>query len=571
MRKYHEIRLSDRNITTKELHGEEVVQAGRYLIAKTLLERNAASIDPLSPQNPLIFSAGPFAGTAWSNANRISVGCKSPLTGGVKEANGGGTFAYALGQVNTSGLTLLDVSPDWVVIHLTKSGEIEFDDATPYMGKGNIETADMLIEKYGKRVALAICGPVGEYQGLLAGVSFTDKDLRPTRLAARGGVGAVMGSKRVKSIVVDMDKMPTFEEPKKVTAGVRKYAKMIQEDEVVQNGYRPLGTMAMADFQNQFGGLPVRNFSAGRLADTGAGEEFKMGAAYIGPLNTSRGGEQSHACMPGCLIQCSNIYKDADGNEVTSPIEYETLGLLGTNCGLTDPDDLARINAIANDLGVDTIETGATLGVLMEAGVGEFGDVEFMAEALDEIRQGTENGRIWAQGTAFAGAHYEAPRIPVIKGQALGAYDPRVVEGTGLGMMTTAQGADHTVGNLPRLDTSDMDLDEILAQSLVVQTKVAAADSLGLCAFGQSVTNTNTDFLAETLNAAHGTNLDAGFFDALGGEALRLEREFNEKAGFTDKDDELPTFFYEEELPPSGRVARFHGADVHGIYEGLPS
>ena len=136
MRTYHEIRLSDRNITTKELHGEEIVQAGRYLIAKTLLEMDVASINPLSPQNPLIFSAGPFAGTAWSNANRISVGCKSPLTGGVKEANGGGTFAYALGQLDTSGLTLLDASPDWVVCHLTKAGEIEFDDAALYLGKG---------------------------------------------------------------------------------------------------------------------------------------------------------------------------------------------------------------------------------------------------------------------------------------------------------------------------------------------------------------------------------------------------------------------------------------------------
>jgi len=127
--------------------------------------------------------------------------------------------------------------------------------------------------------------------------------------------------------------------------------------------------------QNQMGGLPVRNFSAGRLADVSAGEKFKMGGDYIGQLNTSRGGEQTHACMPGCVIQCSNVYHDASGKEVVSPVEYETLGLLGTNCGITDPDDLAQLNYVANDLGVDTIELGATLAVLMEAGLGNFGDV----------------------------------------------------------------------------------------------------------------------------------------------------------------------------------------------------
>src|SRR5439155_16283135 len=130
------------------------------------------------------------------------------------------------------------------------------------------------------------------------------------------------------------------------------------------------------------GGLPTRNFSAGQLADVKAGESFKMGAAYIGALNTSRGGEQTHACMPGCVIQGSNVYHDQSGKEVVSPVEYETLGLLGSNCGITEPDDLAQLNFVANDLGVDTIETGAMLAVLMEAGLGRFGDAKFMADCL---------------------------------------------------------------------------------------------------------------------------------------------------------------------------------------------
>ena len=569
MRTYHDIRLSDRTITTQELHGEAIVNAGRYLIAKTLLAMDVATADPLSPRNPLIFSAGPFAGSTFSNANRTSVGCKSPLTGGIKEANGGGTFAYALGQLRIAGFTLLDASPDWVVLHLKKGGGMEFDDAAPYLGKGNVEATEMLLAQYGKKVALALCGPVGEYQGLLAGITFTDKDRRPSRLAARGGVGAVMGSKRVKAIVVDLDRMPPFEEPKKVNASIKQYAQMVLKDDAIQKTYAPLGTMAMADLQNSLGGLPVRNFSAGQLVDVDAGETFKLGADYIGPLNTSRGGEQTHACMPGCIIQCSNVYHDADGKEVVSPVEYETLGLLGSNCGLTDPDDLAQLNAIANDLGIDTIEIGATLSVLMEGGLGAFGDVKFMTDCLAEIREGTEQGRFWAQGTARVGAHYGVRRVPVIKRQAISAYDPRVVEATGIAMMTTAQGADHTVGNLPRLKTREMDTESLVSQSLAQQTKVAATDSLGLCVFGQSVTNTQLEFLTTALNAAHGTSLSEEFFEALGRETLRLEWEFNRQAGFTEKDDELPAFFYEEPLPPTDRVARFHAEDVHGMYERL--
>ncbi len=571
MRTYHDIRLSDRAITTRELHGEAIVKAGRYLIARTLVDLGAATVDPLGPANPLIFSAGPFAGTSFSNANRTSVGCKSPLTGGVKEANGGGTFAYGLGQLRIAGLTLLDASPDWVVLHVKKDGGVDFDDARPYLGKGNFEAAAMLKAAYGKKIAFALCGPVGEYLGLIAGIAYTDKDGRPSRLSARGGVGAVMGSKKVKAIVLDLDKIPPFEDPKKVTAAIKDYSKMLLADGVVTNFYAKIGTMGMADLQNVLGGLPVRNFSAGQLADVKAGEKFKMGGEYISQLNTSRGGEHTHACMPGCVIQCSNVYHDAAGKEVVSPVEYETLGLLGSNCGLTEPDDLAQLNFVANDLGVDTIELGGMIGVLMEAGLGAFGDVKFMTDCLAEIRRGTPQGRLWAQGTARVGAHYNVRRVPVIKKQAISAYDPRVVEATGISMMATAQGADHTAGNLPRLKTREMDLDALLAQSLTAQTNCAATDSLGLCIFGRTVTEPNTEWLANAINAAHGTSLTRDFFAELGRETLRLEREFNRRAGFTENDDELPEFFYREPLSPTNHVARFHAADVHGMYDRLPA
>ena len=195
------------------------------------------------------------------------------------------------------------------------------------------------------------------------------------------------------------------------------------------------------------------------------------------------------------MIRCSNIYVDEKGEELVSPMEYETLGLMGTNCGLDDPDDVARLNHVANDLGVDTIEIGATLGVLMEAGEGEFGDPRFMAEALDDMRRGTERGRMLAQGTARVGEHYKVARVPVIKKQGISAYDPRIIEVTGISMMVTAQGADHTTGNIPAFVCDGKTTEELTEASLDIQALCAAADSLGLCLFGRSVTNEQLYFM----------------------------------------------------------------------------
>ncbi|NQU55793.1 MAG: aldehyde ferredoxin oxidoreductase [Rhodospirillales bacterium] len=561
MRKYLNITLADRSIETKDLNGEDIARAGRHLIAKTLLEEGVATVDPLSADNPLMFSAGPFAGTNMSNANRLSVGCKSPLTGGIKESNVGGTFAVALGHLGIAGFTLRGVSDDWLVIHFTKDGQITFHDAAPYMGKGAFETAALLHKKYGKKISLGICGPVGEYQGLIAGISFSDRENRPVRLAGRGGVGAVMGSKKVKAIVVEMDRMPVLHDKKKTIAVVRDYAAKLEAEPAVQN-MKKLGTAMVADMTNYTGGLPVRNFSAGQFVDIDKGT-LLLGGQHIYERNVERGGDPSHACMPGCVIMCSNIYVDKDGKEMVSPLEYETLCLMGSNCGVADPDDVARLNNIANDLGIDTIETGATMGILMDDGLAEYGDVDFMARCLEDIGKGNENGRLLAKGTARVGEHYGIKRVPVIKKQALSAYDPRVIEVTAISMMVTAQGADHTVGNLPAFECASKSVEELAQQSFDIQVHSAIADSFGLCIFGRSVTNVHHQLIADGVNNAHGIDLDPAFIWQIGVDTLRMEKKFNQAAGFTEKDDELPDFFYEEALPPTGRKARLHAKEVN--------
>jgi aldehyde:ferredoxin oxidoreductase len=224
---------------------------------------------------------------------------------------------------------------------------------------------------------------------------------------------------------------------------------------------------------------------------------------------------------------------------------------------------VARLNAVANDLGIDTIELGATLGVLMEAGQGAFGDVAFMAAALQDIRLGNERGRLLAQGTAHVGEHFGVKRVPVIKRQAISAYDPRVIEVTGISMMLTAQGADHTAGNLPAFDCKGKSTEELVAVSLGSQIAAAAADSLGFCIFGRSVTDANPQLIVSALNDAHGTHLEEAFAKSIGREVLELEWRFNQLAGFTDVDDELPDFFYSEMLAPTGNLARHRAREVN--------
>jgi aldehyde:ferredoxin oxidoreductase len=561
MRTHIDIDLNTRAVNRRQIEGEALAHAGRYLIARTLLEQGVAGMDPLSPEAPLIFSAGPFAGTNFSNANRLSVGCKSPLTGGIKEANSGGTFAYAMGQLEISGITFTGACDDWQIIHISKDGDITFSDAKAYLGLGNFECARKLHEVFGDKVSLALCGPVGEYLGLLAGIAFSDTDNRPSRLAARGGVGAVMGSKKVKAIVIDKHRMPPMHDRKRYMSSVKEYGRKLDESAAVQ-ALKTTGTAMVADLTNHLGALPVNNFSSGQLTAGGEGP-LKMGGDYIRELNQSRGGEISHACMPGCLIKCSNVYADDTGRELVSPLEYETIGLLGTNCGLTEPDDVARLNETANDLGVDSIELGATIGVLMEAGQADFGDVEFMKECLQDLMKGNERGRFMAGGTARVGEALNVERVPVIKKQAISAYDPRVIEVTGISMMVTAQGADHTTGNAPSFKCDDKTVEELAAESLKMQINSAVADSLGICVFGRTVTDVNLELISNAINDAFDIGVAPDFIRTIGMETLKLEHEFNRLAGFTEKDDELPSFFLTEPLPPSDKKARLTSAEVN--------
>ncbi|MCY4237249.1 MAG: aldehyde ferredoxin oxidoreductase C-terminal domain-containing protein, partial [Rhodospirillaceae bacterium] len=360
-------------------------------------------------------------------------------------------------------------------------------------------------------------------------------------------------------------KMPPLHDRPKVMAGIKEYGAKLRQEPAVQ-AMSQFGTAMVADYTNTVGGLPVRNFSAGQIVDPKE-ETFEAGGDFIYHQNTERGGVTSHACMPGCLIKCSNIYADEEGNDIVSPLEYETIGLLGTNCGLKDPDDIARLNYIANDLGIDTIETGAMLATLMDHGEAEWGDVAFMEQALEDIRAGSERGRILAQGTARVGEHFGIERVPVIKKQAISAYDPRIIEVTGVSMMLTAQGADHTTGNIPTYNSDGKTVKDLAEASYQVQINSAVADSFGLCVFGRTVTDVNRKLIVDAINASYNLDLPPEYIDEVGRETLRLEKEFNRDAGFTIADDELPEFFVREPLEPTNKKARLHAAEVNQAME----
>lgn len=542
------------NLKTKEYNIEPTPEhwshlGGRGLIARILVDEVNAACDPLGSENKLIFAPGLLVGHRLSSLDRISIGGKSPLTGGIKEANAGGRTGYHLAQLGIKALILEDQPDvtDWKILVIDKEG-VRFEDGCGFVRKGVYECAPALLEKYGDEIALALIGPGGEMRMKSSGIQNIDKDRVPSRIAARGGLGAVMGSKFIKAIVIDAfggerppkKDEPAFKEARKV------YTKALL-DHPQTKSYAEYGTAAMTSMTNHFGALPTRNFSEGSFEGA-----QKISGDALRELLLSRGGvsNTSHACMAGCSIRCSNVFGDESGNKViSSPVEYETIGLMGSNLGIDSLDSIAEMNWIVNDLGIDSIEIGAALGVACEAGLMEFGDAGRAAELLNEIGQGTELGRILGDGAASVGKEYGVHRVPVVKNQAMSAYDPRAIKGTGVTYATSPQGADHTCGLTIRAQVDHIDPAGQVELSKISQLKMAGYDTLGAClfaGFGFAVAN---ETIAHLLNALYGTVYAEDILLVLGKECLQLELEFNKKAGFTKADDRLPEWMSDEVLP----------------------
>ncbi len=574
MEKIIRVNMDDLTVTVGSVPEKYRGLGGRGLTSTIVASEVPPTCDPLGRDNKLVFAPGLLNNTPAPNAGRLSVGCKSPLTGGIKEANAGGVVGGKLGKMGIAAV-VVEGKPKGnksYKLILTKDGGT-LEPADDLKGLGNYDTVAKLTAKYGPKTGYVSIGQAGEMLLKAASIAGTDRENHPTRHMGRGGVGAVMGSKGLKAIVVD-DAGAKFAKPVD-PEGFKKASKKLfdalKTHPVTSQGLPTYGTNILANIINESGGYPTRNFSEGRFE----GVE-KISGERQHDVILERGGKIAHGCMPGCVIQCSRIYNDKDGKYLTKGPEYETIWANGANCGIDDLDAIAHIDRLCDDYGLDTIEWGDAVAVAMEAGVKKFGDAKGAIELIKEVPKGTELGLILGNGAAAVGKAYNVSRVPVVKGQGLPAYDPRPIMGIGVTYATSTMGADHTAGYAiaPNILKVGGFVDPLKPEGQIdtsrnLQIATAALDTAGMCVFvAFAILDIPAGFegIYEMLNAQYGLKLTADDVLALGKSILKTEREFNRKAGFTSAHDRLPKFFTTEPLSPHGKVFEVTDAELDKVH-----
>ncbi|MDX9850940.1 MAG: aldehyde ferredoxin oxidoreductase C-terminal domain-containing protein [Anaerolineaceae bacterium] len=557
------MKILEINLSTgekQELELPDPLMAGRYLSSFLVSKYVDPKTDPLGAENVLVFTTGVLANSRTSTGSRLSVGCKSPLTKGIKEANAGGMGGDSIAALGYRALVFLGVVPEGkhAIFHLDQEGgHLDFESAQDCWGKGNEDTAAYLLDKFGSNHCVISIGQAGERLMGAAGIAVTDAQGKPFRLAARGGVGAVMGSKGLKAITVPLPPRSGRELSKEARQPITAFNKHVATSERV-GVLRDYGTASTVMPVQVMGGLPVRNFSKGQLPDA-----TPISSEFMREVILKRGGDgtPTHACMTGCVIQCSNAFADENGELIAAPVEFETIGLCGSNLEIASLDGIAKINRLCNDYGMDTIETGATLGVMMDAAEMEklpdwiqredlprFGDVDSALKVLSQVPQGTLVGNLVGAGVVSTGKALGVKHIPAVKGQAMSAYDPRVVKGTAVTYATSPQGADHTAGLTVFFPIDHRDPSLAVKFSRIAQIQRAAYDALNLCAFNTSATGQRPDIVIEMLRKVYQVDLPDNYLDVLGRKVIDLELAFNRAAGLGPEDDRIPEYFKNEAL-----------------------
>ncbi len=531
---------------------------GRGLTSEIIFSEVPACCHPLDKKNKLVFSPGLLAGTAAANSGRLSAGAKSPLTGTIKESNAGGTAATRLAKLGIAALIIegkpVDDTP--YLLKITSEGVI-LEPAEDLKGLGNYDSVSQITRKHGEKISCLTIGQAGEMKLEAATIAVTDMNNRPTRHCGRGGLGAVMGSKGLKAIIIDDSGAgrPTIADPEKFTKASKIFAKELMEHPVTGESLPKYGTNVLSNIINNAGALPTRNFTKGMFKDIA---EINSEKEHHNIL--SRNGSVGQGCMPGCLIKCSSVYTDRKGKYISKGPEYETVWAHGPNCEIKDLDAIALMDRLEDDYGVDTIETGTAIAIAMEAGIIEFGDTKGAIRLVKEIGKGSATGRVIGSGAVMAGKVLGVEHVSAVKGQALPAYDPRAIQGMGVTYATSPMGADHTAGyciasNIlgcgELVDPLKADRQVELSRNLQIVT--AAIDSLGLCIFVAFCLLDRPNALqavCDMVSARYGISFTIEDLTALGKKILKSEQQFNHDAGFTEKDDRLPDFFMDEKLSP---------------------
>ena len=547
------IRINSSNNTVKTENYKDAYLGlgGRSLIAQFLIDEVNPSCDPLGEEAKLIFCTGMFAGSGLVCADRLSVGAKSPLTNGIKESNVGGSVAGALAGHNIRAIVIEDIPKEDAAMQfvlIQSSGTISLEDASSYEGMNNYEFVEQMQNNYGEKVSVISIGRAGERLYKNSSLQVTEFGTNyPCRAAGRGGLGSVLGSKRIKGIVVQKAKNKNTLE----FADQEQFKKIKKElnQAVIESSktspFSLVGTASTIDLVGPAGIIPTHNFT-GTISENIENLKSDKFLEFV-----NKNGKNKHPCQAGCLVKCSNIVNDDDGNFLTGGFEYETIALCGPNCDIYDYEAIAKMDRMCDDIGLDTIETGATIALCMEAGIIPWGDAIAALELYQQISDGTELGNLLGQGTEQVGRHFNSKRIPICKNQALPGYDPRGSIGTGYTYATTAMGADHTAGiTLGPDDPSDVD--GAIATSNIMQHIFAMADSM-TCMMAMATLGGQLDKVAELYNALYGKNLSPDDLFAAADTTLRLEKEFNKQAGWKPEDNVMPEFFRNEALPATGR------------------
>jgi aldehyde:ferredoxin oxidoreductase len=553
------VTMSDGKVIAQPFPKDELV-GGRALIDYLMTEHGSATAHPLSEESLFIVAPGLLAGTSAPMAGRLSVGGKSPLTGGIKEANSGGTVAGKLGRCGIRGIMVGGRAKEWQILKVTPRGA-SLDPGGDIAGLMNYAACDKLRDRYGDKVGIAITGPAGEMGLANSTVAVTDIDGRPCRHCARGGMGALMGAKRLKAIVVDDSggnlRMPTNEEA--FSAAVKAAVGAIKSSPWTEPMHK-FGTPVFTEMGHGRGSLPTLNYRMGSFEKV-----QNLGVAKYLEYVKSRGGSMGHSCMAGCVVQCSPIWHDTSGQFLTAAFEYETICLLGSNIGIDDLDAVARMDRKCDELGLDTIETGSAIGILSEVGLFSFGDSKRAEALIDEIGKATPMGRILGSGVATTAKVFGIERVPAVKGQAIPGHAARALKGFGVTYATSPQGADHSAG----IVHSENELDSVgkVDASREVQITTAALDSAGFCMFTNFFSPHGFHPIVPLINAFYGVNWTDKDYLELGREALRRERSFNIRAGIGPEQDRLPDWERTEPLPPTGHVFDVSHEEIERFFD----
>lgn len=572
--KIYRVNMTDLSFKMEEVPDRWKLLGGRALTSTIVSEEVDPTCHPLSTKNKLVFAPGLLTGTKAANSGRLSVGAKSPLTGGIKESNSGGTASQRLAKLGVKALIVEGMPKEdkWYTIHVHKDG-VNIKEEKELLGKGNYEVIQTITSRYGENTGVITIGQAGENKMQLANISVKDPKGH-IRSAGRGGLGAVMGSKRIKFISLDDNDGMGIEikDKEKFDEAAKIFNKGLLKHPVSGEALPKYGTNVLVNILNESGGLPTKNNRFGQFE----GAE-KICGETMHDMIVERKGDTTHGCHVGCIIRCSQTYNDKNGDYLTSGFEYETIWAFGAGCTVDDLDIIAHIDNECDDIGIDTIDTAGAMMVAMEAGLLEWGDGKGILKLIQkEIKNATPLGRILGNGPDFTGKAYGITRVPTVKGQTMPAYEPRAVKGIGVTYATTPMGADHTAGysvtqNILKvggfLDPLKKEGQTDLSRTLQVAT--ATIDSTGLCLFVSfSVLEYEEVYhaLINMINAQYGVNWTPDDFSNYGIDVLKKELAFNKEAGLTKKDDRLPEFV-SEELPPHNTVWDITGEELDKVLQ----